>query len=101
MPEYDMFAWLIKELGPPKDAVPVSAAEADRYRDRLPEAMRRFWTSYGRGSYKNGGFWICDPAPFDQPLADLFAGDPEFDASQMTVIEYTSYGTLQVWDKII
>jgi hypothetical protein len=100
MPIYDMFAYLISKLGEPEDAVMVSDEENARYAHRVPPALLSFWRNHGRGSYMNGAFWICDPAPFDPLLAQLFKGDPEFDASYMTVVAYSSTGRIIIFDQV-
>jgi len=97
--EPDMFTYMIKTLGEPADASRVSAAEASRYADRVPPALTRFWIEHGRGAYLDGMYWICDPAPFDPLLEDIFNGDPEFNPAEMTVVAYTAFGSLRVWHR--
>jgi hypothetical protein len=62
MPEVDMFAHLLGRLGEPEQALEVTHDEAQRYTGRLPDALLRFWREHGRGTYKGGSYWICDPA---------------------------------------
>jgi hypothetical protein len=97
--EIDIFASLIRKFGEPEGAHKVSASEIADYTDMVPDSLLRFWSDHGRGSYANGAFWICDPRPFIPVLQDIFADDPEFYPREMTVVGYTAFGTLLVWDR--
>ena len=95
-----MLASLIGRLGEPEHARKISDSEIANYAGAVPEALLHFWSEHGRGSYMSGAFWICDPRPLVPVLRDIFAGDPEFDPSQMTVVGYTALGTILVWDRV-
>jgi hypothetical protein len=97
--EIDMFASLLEKFGEPEGAHKVPAAETAEYTGLVPDALLRFWSEHGRGSYANGAFWICDPGPFAPVLREIFTGDPEFDPRGMTVVGYSAMGTLLVWDR--
>jgi hypothetical protein len=98
--EIDMFAYLVEKLGEPENLHKVPASEIVDYDGILPEALLRFWAEHGRGSYMSGAFWICDPRPFIPVLGDIFDGDPEFDPRRMSVVGYTAFGTLLIWDRV-
>jgi hypothetical protein len=97
--EIDMFASLVKRLGEPERAHKVPDSEIAIYAGAVPDALLRFWADHGRGSYLNGAFWICDPHPFGPVLGEIFSGDPEFDPRNMTVVGYSAFGTLLIWDR--
>lgn len=99
MPEQDMFAYLIQELGEPEQARKITADEAARYADRVPGALLRFWQEHGRGAYRDGTYWICDPAPYQGIIDTVFKDDPQFNPSQMTAVGYDAFAQLWVWDK--
>lgn len=99
MPEIDMFAYLIRKLGEPELAQIVSKEEADSYRGRLPDALLKFWQEHGRGSYKDGTYWICDPAPYHGVIEEIFRFDPKYKSEQMTVIGYDAFGTIWIWHR--
>lgn len=98
--EPDMFGALLRQFGEPELAHKVPADEAARDAGVLPRALLSFWTEHGRGSYKEGAFWICDPRPFKPLLGEIFAGDPEFNPKRMSVIGYSAFGTLLIWDRL-
>src|SRR5262249_38097463 len=97
--EVDMFASLVRKFGEPEGARRVEAEEIARYAEPVPPALLRFWAEHGRGSYKQGAFWICDPQPFGPVLREIFDGDAEFDPRRMSVVGYTAFGTLLIWDR--
>jgi hypothetical protein len=99
MPEMDMFAYTVGALGEPEHARKVAPDEAAPYADRVPPALIRFWVEHGRGAFQAGKFWICDPAPFQPVIAEVFAEDPELDPAEMTVVGYSAFGTLKVWHR--
>lgn len=92
MPEVDMFAHLLGRLGEPEQALEVTYDEAQRYTGRLPDALLRFWREHGRGTYKGGSYWICDPAPYQGLIEAIFSGGPEFDSALMTAVGYDGFG---------
>ena len=97
--EEDVLANMIRTLGEPEHASRITAEEGARYAGRVPPALIRFWLEHGRGAYFDGLYWICDPEPFDSVLELIFAGDPEFSPSDMTVIGYTAFGDLKLWHR--
>ncbi|MBB4010678.1 GAD-like domain-containing protein [Allorhizobium taibaishanense] len=99
MPEIDMFAYMIKKLGEPEQAQIVSKEEADSYRGRLPDALLNFWQEHGRGSYKDGTYWICDPAPYRGVIDEIFKFDPKYRPEEMTAIGYDGLGELWIWHR--
>lgn len=95
-----MFASLVGRLGEPEHARKVSDSEIASYARAVPEALLHFWSEHGPGSYMKGAFWICDPRPFVPVVDDIFRGDAEFDPSRMTVVGYTAFGTMLIWDRL-
>jgi len=95
----DMLDHMVQKLGPPRQAQLVSAEEAAAYKDRIPPRLIRFWQEQGRGSYFDGMYWICDPAPFRDVLDCVFKDDPEFVSADMTAVAYTAFGGVKVWDR--
>jgi hypothetical protein len=100
MPEIDMFAHLLGRLGEPEQALKVTYDEAQRYAGRVPDAMLRFWREHGRGAYKGGSYWICDPAPYQGVIEAIFKDDPEFDPALMTAVGYDAFGRISIWHQM-
>lgn len=97
MPEIDMFANLIRKLGEPELAQKVLKQEAESYRGRLPDALLKFWQEHGRGSYRDGTYWICDPAPYQVIINEMFKFDPKYRPEEMTVVGHDAFGDIWVW----
>lgn len=91
---------MLKKHGEPENAKLVSREEAANYKGRLPNALLDFWVNHGRGSYLNGFWWICDPAPFKPVIDAVFADDAEFDPKDMLVVSYNAFGELFVWHPV-
>lgn len=88
---------VLDEYGPLQSRDDVSIAEAEAYRGKLPDAMVDFWIQHGRGQWRDGLFWICDPAPIMPVLTRIFAGDPEFDVAGMVPFMRDAFGELSIW----
>ncbi|WP_162561390.1 GAD-like domain-containing protein [Methylobacterium terrae] len=99
MPEHDTFAQLIEEAGEPEQAIKVGYEDIERYGARLPNALLRFWQEHGRGSYNNGSYWICDPAPYQGIIEAIFKDDPDFEPTQMTVVGYDAFAQIWIWHR--
>lgn len=91
------FGDILDVLGPMTDISPVTEAEAERYRGRLPDGLLRFWRQHGRGALLGGYAWLCDPALLRPVLDAVFAGDPEFKAEDIDVYLYSYDGRLSGW----
>src|SRR3954454_14831383 len=96
----DMLDHMVTTLGQPRQARLVSAEDATKYKDRVPLRLIRFWQEHGRGSYLDGMYWICDPAPFRAVLDLVFKDDPEFYAAEMTAVSYDAFGDLKIWHRL-
>lgn len=96
----DMLDYMVRTLGPPRQAESVRAEDAIAYKDRVPPRLIRFWQEHGRGSYLDGMYWICDPAPFRAVLDLVFKDDPEFDGAEMTAVSYDAFGDLKMWHRV-
>ena len=69
----------------------------ERYKDRLPEILVKFWIEKGWCSWSKGQYWICDPSIF-QPVIDyVFLGDPELDPTRMVAFGYNAFGNVDIW----
>ncbi|MDD7973902.1 GAD-like domain-containing protein [Roseinatronobacter alkalisoli] len=88
---------ILDVLGPMSFVEPVSAAEAERYRGRVPDGLLEFWRRSGRGALLQGFAWLCDPALLQPVVEEVFAGDPEYDAADFTCYLYDYEGTIEAW----
>jgi hypothetical protein len=91
------FALVLDKLGPPDGAGPVTQAEAEQYREQVPEALIEFWLTHGRGSWRSGLYWLCDPEPLMPVVRTLFRNDPEIDAELCVPYVRDAFGELTLW----
>ena len=84
-------------LGPMTHVTPVTEAEVEKYRGRLPDGLIRFWLEHGRGALLKGYFWICDPEVLRPVLEAVFEGDSEFSADDFDCCAYFYDGRIQAW----
>lgn len=97
MAEFDAFAYITETYGGPEQALRVDPQAVAAYRHRLPAGMLRFWQQHGRGSYRQGRFWVADPAALQPVVEAMFGGDEEFRPSDLATYGYTAFGTLRCW----
>lgn len=94
------YQWLdiiVEERGAPVGTGPVPAAEAERYRGRIPDNLVDFWIRHGRGSWINGLVWLCDPGQLQPFVETVFRGDPEFDPDVMVPYLRDAFGHVTCW----
>ncbi len=74
------FALVLDKLGPPDGAGPVTQAEAEQYREQVPEALIEFLVDPWSWQLAQWSLWLCDPEPLMPVVRTLFRNDPEIDA---------------------
>jgi len=88
---------VLDEFGPPQGDGPISRAEAERYRGRVPDALIEFWLDHGRGSWHNGLSWLCDPEPLMPVMETLFKDDPEIRPDELVPYLRDAFGDIIAW----
>lgn len=88
---------VLDEFGPPQGDGPISQAEAERYRGRIPDAMIEFWLNHGRGSWHNGLIWLCDPEQLRPVMETLFKNDPEIRPGEVIPYLRDAFGYIRAW----
>ena len=84
--------------GPPRKAAPVSEADIEAARGRLPDDLLQLWRRHGIGSYARGQYWLCHPALFDAALDALLANVPDL-PGQLAAFGYRSTGQVDLWHR--
>ncbi|MFP7675833.1 GAD-like domain-containing protein, partial [Marivita sp. S0852] len=93
----DPFGEIIEEFGPPDGGGPIDAQDAERYEGRVPDGLIDFWRTHGRGTWRNGFVWLCDPEPLMPIIETLFRNDPEFDSALMVPYLRDAFGQFHLW----
>ncbi|WP_017450268.1 GAD-like domain-containing protein [Herbaspirillum rubrisubalbicans] len=90
------FKYFISKFGEATKSSPVPAASLEKWRDKLPDQLLKYWEQEGWCEYSNGLFCTVDPDDYedlvDEWLADT--GLDEIDAFH--VIARTAFGKLYV-----
>ncbi|MDD7973674.1 GAD-like domain-containing protein, partial [Roseinatronobacter alkalisoli] len=61
------------------------------------DALIAFWLEHGRGGWRDGLYWLCDPAPLMPILRSLFRDDPEIDAELLVPFFRDAFGMIKAW----
>jgi len=93
----DRYVEAIFEYGSVKNPVFPDAATLELYRGRLPDSLLRIWVEHGWGSWRQGRFWLCDPAFLQPVVSTLLEGDPEFDPQKVIPFAYDGFGQFYIW----
>lgn len=96
----DEFKYAVSKLGKSSGRVPVSAADVEGYRSRVPNSLIDFWIETGWGNYAHGLLKVADPALLEPVLPLLFpAGDQDFKAADCVIYAFTAFGRLFIWHR--
>jgi hypothetical protein len=90
--EIDWYKDIPGYYGPPQQARKADPAYAETWRGRVPDWLIRFWVDYGWGSWRDGAFWICDPALLEPVRDAVLEGDPLIDPARAVLFAYTAFG---------
>lgn len=93
----DEYNLLLLKNDPPNYVVFPDDAVIESYRGRLPDFLLRLWKEQGWGAWSEGRYWLCDPAFLQPVLEEVFKGDPEYDAADMTAIGYSAFGAIDIY----
>ncbi|QXX08952.1 DUF1851 domain-containing protein [Vibrio neptunius] len=92
--DFEMF---LEEFGDPTTYVQAIDQHIEAYRGILPDQLLKYWQMVGFSGFKDGLFWITNPAEFEDVL-ESFLKDTEFaDYDNYHVIARNAYGELYLW----
>jgi len=89
----------LERFGPPTARVDAAADVIERYEGKLPAKLLEYWRLLGFSGFKDGLFWITNPAEFEDDM-DAWVGDTaivEDDAYH--VIGRSAFGDLFLWGR--
>lgn len=73
------------------------ASDIEKYQGKLPARLLEYWKNYGWGSYRNGLFWIVNPAEFEPIVEEWLAGSGAEDRDSYHTVARTAFGELFLW----
>lgn len=91
-------AAILAAHGPLTHHEPVAPELIASYEGRVPDLVLDFWENHGIGELSNGLLKLCMPEMFAEPLAMLFADDPDFGEGTFA-LAYGPFGNLILWNQ--
>lgn len=95
----EAFQLFLNKYGAPCCAREVGPGHVERYRTRLPPLLLDVWVSHGFGGYRDGLFWLVDPADYEGLLERFLAPTELAGRDEYQVIARTAFGVLEAWGK--
>ncbi|TDW32880.1 hypothetical protein EV128_106224 [Rhizobium azibense] len=100
MKDYQIrLASIIEDFGAPQGGEAAPAAEPERYRGRVPDAVIEFWQQNGTGIILDGYFQFCDPDMYAPIMKLVFDGDSEIEAGKTHVLGFGAFGKMIAWNE--
>ncbi|HIH2748338.1 DUF1851 domain-containing protein [Burkholderia aenigmatica] len=92
--DFDLF---IETFSEATSRVEVPHASFDRFANRLPDRLLKYWEQEGWGGYADGLFWIVNPDKYQDILNIWLKGTIFEEADNYHVIARTAFGKLYAW----
>lgn len=93
------FDGFLEDFGEPHNAEVMPEEVFEEYKDKLPEQLLTYWRGVGACGFKNGLFWLVNPADYQATLDSWLVGTKFESRDDMSVIARTAFGELYVWRK--
>lgn len=90
------FDYFLEKFGQPDWQQPVDQATLNYYQGKLPNRLLFYWQQFGFCRFKQGLFWIVNPADYEDELA-LWLGEDISKQDSYYVIARSGFGELYVW----
>lgn len=90
------FEVFIEEFGEATHRVEVPSASIEKWRDKLPDQLLKYWNNEGWGSYANGLFWIVNPDDYEDLVNEWIEDTSLEQIDAFHVVGRTAFGNLYV-----
>lgn len=91
------FEFFLEKFGEPTQKIEATKQQIEAYRKVLPDKLLHYWQYVGFSGFKEGLFWITNPAEFDGIIEEFLAGTEFENYDNYHVIGRSAYGTLYLW----
>lgn len=88
-----------EEMGEADRVNAVDIALLEKYRELLPDELLMYWKKYGFTSFKQGMFWLTNPADYGYLVKTYLASTPLINRKNLYVIARSAFGHLYLWEK--
>ncbi|WP_299185304.1 GAD-like domain-containing protein [uncultured Psychrobacter sp.] len=92
----EKFDFFMEDFGQPDWQYPVEQATLEYYRGKLPDKLLFYWEKMGFCRFKQGLFWIVNPADYEDELV-LWLDEDILKQDNYYVIARSGFGKLYVW----
>jgi len=93
----EYFDYMLEKIGEPHDIQKVDEAVIERYKDKLPEQLFKYWREIGWCGFGNGLLWMVNPAEYEDILTYWLGNSDLGDRDDLSVIARSAFGKLYVW----
>lgn len=93
----EYFDYFLSKFGAPTNVVESTPEQIETYRGILPNQLLEYWAQVGFSGFKDGLFWLTNPAEFDDVLDAFLDGTDFADYDNYHVIARSAYGELFLW----
>ena len=90
------FDYFLEKFDQPDWQQPVDQPTLEYYRGKLPDRLLFYWEKMGFCRFKQGLFWMVNPADYEDELA-LWLGEYILKQDNYYVIARSGFGKLYVW----
>lgn len=91
------FEWFLKKFGEPKEYDGVSFETTEAYMQKLPDTLLQCWKEYGFCSFKNGLFFLVNPAEYNDIVKTWLKGTGLLELDTFHVFARSGFGELFLW----
>lgn len=91
------FEVFIEEFGEATHRVEVPAASIEKWRDKLPDQLLKYWNNEGWCGYANGLFWTVDPDEYEDLIGEWLADTKLDEIDSFHVIARSAFGDLYAY----
>ena len=93
----EYFEMFLEEFGETTAPIQATDQQIEGYRGILPDQLLHYWQQIGFSGFKDGLFWITNPAEFEDVLESFLDGTDYEDYDNYHVIARSAYGELYLW----
>ncbi|EPM49791.1 GAD-like domain-containing protein [Pseudomonas syringae] len=91
------YAFFLKKFGSAIEHQVVPNSSIERYKNKLPEQLLKYWEDFGWCGYAEGLFWTVNPQDYESLLNTWLAGTEAFKSDNYHVIARSAFGELYLW----
>jgi hypothetical protein len=92
-----VFTRFIQKFGKPFDSHEVPKSSLERYKNKLPNLLLKYWAEHGWCGFGEGIFWLVNPQEFEPVVTSWLEGTKFKDLDSYHLIARSAFGDLYFW----